>query len=189
MAGRPAKELAEIVQGFLLYHGIDHSRIPTDKDRERDTQATPAYSVEVAATLGSTLRSVNAALSTFRTRISEETSPIQIWPHHFDLAMLWLPGGKVAGQDPENEEYSDTQMNFGFTFGDEVIPEPYFYIAAYPLPDAFPGLSLPPDVTWHDRGFSGAVLLYRSLLEHSNPADYLVNLWNALLSAGRKHIG
>jgi len=83
---------------------------------------------------------------------------------------------------------SDKQMNFGFTFGDESIPEPYFYITAYPLPDAFPGLSLPPGATWHNQGFSGAVLLYRSLLENDYPADYLVNLWTGLLSTGREHM-
>jgi hypothetical protein len=188
MAGRPASELAEIVRGFLIYHGIEPDRIPVDKKRESHAMETPAYSAEIAETLGETLRSVNAALATFRAGIHEETSPIQIWPHHFDLAMLWLPGKKIPGQDQENEEYSDTQMNFGFTFGDKGIPEPYFYITAYPLPDVFTGLALPHGTTWHDDGFSGAVLLYRTLLETASPADYLVNLWNFLLFAGRKHI-
>jgi len=188
LAGRPAKELAEIVRSFLLDNGMDPELIPADKGRERDTQATSDYSVEIAETLGDALRSVNAAMSTFQAGIREETSPVQIWPHHFDLGMLWLPGAKVAGQDPENEEYSDKSMNFGFTFGDEGIPEPYFYITAYPLPEVFPGLSLPPGTKWHTEGFSGAVLPYRSLLENTNPADYLVGLWNGLLTAGRKHI-
>ena len=47
---------------------------------------------------------------------------------------------------------------------------------------------LPPGTTWHTEGFSGAVLPYRSLLGNANPADYLVELWNDLLTAGRKHI-
>ena len=188
LSGRPAKELAERVQVFLLENGIDSELIPADKGRERDTQATPDYSVEIATSLGATLRSVKAAFSIFQAGIREETSPIQIWPHHFDMGMLWLPGGKIPGQDPANEEYADKQMNFGFTFGDEGIPEPYFYITAYPLPDAFPGLSLPPGTKWHTQGFSGAVLPYRSLLECANPADYLVELWDDLLTAGRKYI-
>ena len=33
----------------------------------------------------------------------------------------------------------------------------------------------------------GAVLTYHSLLENTNPADYLVELWNYLLATGRKH--
>jgi hypothetical protein len=188
LSGRPAKELAERVQGFLLENGIDPELIPADKGRERDTRPTPNYSVDIATSLGATLRSVKAAFSIFQAGIREETSPIQIWPHHFDLGMLWLPGGKIPGQDPANEEYADKQMNFGFTFGDEGIPAPYFYITAYPLPDAFPGLSLPPGAKWYTEGFSGAVLPYRSLLENTNPADYLVEFWNDLLTAGRKHM-
>ena len=188
LTGRPAAELAERVQVFLLDNGIDPELIPADKGRQRDTRATPDYSVEIAASLGATLRSVKAAFSIFQAGIREETSPIQLWPHHFDLGMLWLPGGKIPGQDPANEEYADKQMNFGFTFGDEGIPEPYFYITAYPLPDAFPGLSLPPGTKWYTEGFNGAVLTYRSLLENTNPADYLVELWNDLLTAGRKYI-
>ncbi len=188
LSGRPARELAELVQEFLLENGIDPDLVPADKGRERDTLATPDYSVEIAASLGTTLRSVKAAFSTFQAGIREETSPIQIWPHHFDLGMLWLPGAKVAGQDIANEEYADKQMNFGFTFGDEGIPEPYFYVTAYPLPEEFSRLTLPPGTYWHNEGFSGAVLLYRSLLENANPAGYLVELWNGLLTVGRKHI-
>jgi len=188
LAGRPANELAEEIKSFLIENGIDPELVPADKSREGDTRATPTYSVEIAETLGSALRSVSAALSTFRAGIQEETSPIQIWPHHFDLAMLWLPGKIIPGKDPQDEENSNKQMNFGFTFGDEGIPEPYFYITAYPLPGALPALTLPAGTTWQTEGFSGAVLLYRTLMENTSPADYLFELWNDLLAAGRRHI-
>jgi hypothetical protein len=79
-------------------------------------------------------------------------------------------------------------MNFGFAFGDAGIPEPYFYITAYPLPDALPELVLPEGTIWQSEGFSGAVLPYRRLLEEPSPQDYLVNLWNSLLAAGRQHM-
>jgi hypothetical protein len=45
LAGRPAKELAGIVQSFLIDNGIDPKLIPADKGRERDTLATADYSV------------------------------------------------------------------------------------------------------------------------------------------------
>lgn len=188
LGGRPAAELAEIVQGFLLDNGIDRKLIPEDKNRENHVRPTPEYSADIAATLADALRSVNAALGEFQASIAEETSPIQIWPHHFDLAMLWLPGEKIPGQDPADEESSDKQMNFGFTFGDDGIPEPYFYVTAYPLPDAFASIALPEGTIWQSEGFSGAVLLYRTLVENENPGSYLVNLWNSLLSTGRQHM-
>ena len=79
-------------------------------------------------------------------------------------------------------------MNFGFTFGDEGISEPYFYVTAYPLPDGLAESPLPPGTAWQSDGFSGAVLLYRTLTEESDPSAYLLQLWNTLLSAGRERM-
>jgi len=188
LAGRPAWELAEVVEHFLLDNGVDRDCIPADKQRDSHARATENYSPEVAQALAAALRSVALAMNQFRAGIREETSPIQIWPHHFDLAMCWLPGEKIPGQDPDDAEMSDKQMNFGFSFGDAGIPEPYFYITAYPLPDALPDSPLPAGTTWHSTGFSGAVLLYRTLLENSDPGEYLVDLWHGLLVAGRQHM-
>jgi hypothetical protein len=185
LIGQPAGELALQVKDFLTTAGIDDARVPENSHAGAD--GFEGYSADRARDLGGALNSVAAALESFRAGIREETSPIQLWPHHFDLSMLWLPGGRIAGQDPDNEEYADMQMNFGFTFGDEGIPEPYFYITAYPLPAVLPKLPLPPGTTWQTGGFSGAVLLYRSLVENSDPDGYLLELWNGVLAAGRDH--
>ena len=188
LGGRSGRDLAGVVASFLTDQGIDPGLIPADKKRESFEVTADGYSVDTAESLGAALRSINSAMASFRAPIAEETSPIQIFPHHFDLAMLWLPGEKIPGQDPANEEMSDKQMNFGFAFGDAGIPEPYFYVTAYPLPDALPGLDLPDGTAWQSDGFSGAVLLYRRLLEETNPEEYLVNLWSGLLAAGRQHM-
>lgn len=111
-----------------------------------------------------------------------------VWPGHFDLCMMWIPGEKIPGQDPDNEEYSDKQMNFGFTLGDEGIPEPYFYVTAYPLPEAFPNLDLPAGATWHTEGFSGAVLRYETLQKSQDPQGNLVGLWEFLITSSREHM-
>jgi len=188
LGGRSGRDLADAVAGFLTDQGIDPGLVPEDKKRESHDITAAGYSADIADSLGSAVRSISAAMAAFRAPVAEETSPIHIWPHHFDLAMLWLPGEKIPGQDPMDEESSDKQMNFGFAFGDEGIPEPYFYVTAYPLPDALPGLALPDGTIWQSDGFNGAVLLYRRLLEETNPHDYLVSLWNSLLSTGRLHM-
>lgn len=188
LRGQPAPELAHNIKNFLVADGLDDRFIPKRDQRNGEAMAITGYSAECADTLASALGAVSGAMADFRACIREETSPIQLWPHHFDVSMLWLPGDKVPGQDPQNEEYADKQMNFGFTLGDEGIPEPYFYVTAYPLPDAFPGLQLPAGTTWRTEGFSGAVLLYRSLTQNSDPDGYLLDLWNGLLSAGREHM-
>jgi len=184
--GQSAAELATNIQDFLIAAGIDNQFIP--EQSQHNTNGFANYSSEHAVTLAVALNSVAVAMESFRADIREETSPIQLWPHHFDLSMLWLPGEKIPGQDPANEEYADKQMNFGFTFGDEGLPEPYFYVTAYPLPDAFAKLPLPAGTTWQTEGFSGAVLTYQSLMKSTDPENYLIELWNSLLSAGRDHL-
>ena len=96
---------------------------------------------------------------------------------------------KSITPDRCQQEFQESgSTDFGFAFGDAGIPEPYFYVTAYPLPDALPGLDLPDGTAWQSDGFSGAVLLYRRLLEETNPEEYLVNLWSGLLAAGRQHM-
>jgi hypothetical protein len=181
--GQSAADFAQVIDDFLLDSGIDSGDVPAGEPRGGDRFA--GNSADHANSLGQVLTAVNAAMAEFRSGIKEETSPIQLWPHHFDLSMLWLPGEKIEGQDPDNEEYSDKQMNFGFAFGDEGIPEPYFYVTAYPLPDELPSLKLPTGTEWRTEGFSGAVLLYETLIKSSDPHGYLLDLWAGLLLAGR----
>jgi hypothetical protein len=178
--------VAQRISGFLIDAGVDTRSIQAA--HPPTAEVFPGDLTPHARVMTSALDSVTQAMESFRADIREETSPIQLWPHHFDLAMLWLPGDKIPGQDPLNEEYADQQMNFGFTFGDEGIPEPYFYVTAYPLPESFPGLPLPVGTTWRTEGFTGAVLLYQSLLENPDPHEYLLNLWNGLLNAGREYM-
>lgn len=186
LRGQPAAELAKTIADFLAANGIDRPRIPLHEPEEE--KSTSGYLPEVAAQLAAAWRAVGAAMEEFRAGIREETSPVQLWPHHFDLAMIWLPGERIPDQDPDDADSSEKQMNFGFLFGDTGIQQPYFYIAAYPFPEAFPSLPLPPGTSWHTKDFHGAVLLYRDLMQNADPNAYLLDLWNGLLAAGREHL-
>ncbi|MGI9341721.1 MAG: DUF5996 family protein [Gammaproteobacteria bacterium] len=186
--GQPASALAGSIAKFLTAQGLEQTFVPETSHIDGSADERPGYSADVARRLADVLNSVAAAMTEFRAGIREETSPIQLWPHHFDLSMLWLPGEKIPGQDPADEEYSDKQMNFGFTFGDASIPEPYFYVSAYPQPDAFPSIDLPAGTSWHAEGFNGAVLKYGNLCATDDPQGYLLDLWQRMLSAGREHM-
>lgn len=186
LTGQSAARIASWLDETLAAIGVDPSLAPGDEVRG-DRQFV-GYSPGYTSSLRDALASVAAALEDFRAGIREETSPIQVWPHHFDLSMVWLPGDKVPEQDPADEEHADKQMNFGFLFGDEGIDEPYFYVTAYPLPDALPKIELPAGTTWRSHGFNGAVLLYKDLLAMKDPAAYLQALWSTLLEAGQTHL-
>ncbi len=188
--GQPAAALAQEIEGFLTRHGLDDRFVPKDGAESEQGEISP-YSAECAQRVRQAWSGVTSAMEDFRAGIREETSAIQVWPHHFDLAMTWIPGDKIAGQDSDSVEkadYADKQMAFGFTLGDETIEEPYFYVSAYPLPDAFPTLPLPDGTRWHTTGFHAAVLRYRFLSDSRDPRGYLLDLWRGLLSAGRAHL-
>ncbi len=188
LRGQPAAELAEHVKQFLVAKGLAPGVGPEGAHNADQTERTQGYSARCAQTLAAAWNSVGASLVELRAGIREETSPIQLWPHHFDLSMLWLPGDKIPGQDVDDEENADKQMNFGFTLGDSVIPEPYLYVTVYPLPDALPELPLPPGTAWNNDGFTGALLSYGTLAKNHNPNAYLQHLWTTLLAAGRAHM-
>ncbi|HIG43789.1 MAG TPA: hypothetical protein EYQ14_25145 [Gammaproteobacteria bacterium] len=187
-----AAELAEDVRGFLLAGGVDPRFVPDTTPQEGHDalsgEVKDGYSAEIAREFAAVWREVSHAYAIFRAGIPEETSPIMVWPGHFDLCMMWIPGQKIPDQDPENEEYSDKQMNFGFSLGDEGIPEPYFYITAYPLPDAFPTLKLPAGATWYTEGFNGVVLRYETLQKSPEAQTELVGLLKFLVTRGREHM-
>jgi len=184
LSGQAPADVAAWVDSTLGTHGIK-STLAGD---ERVTEGFNGFSADAAKQMQWVFASVSACMENLRAGIREETSPIQLWPHHFDLSMIWLPGNEIPGQDPADEEYSDKQMNFGFLFGDEGIKEPYFYITAYPVPDAMPSVTLPGDTAWQSEPFPGVVILYRDLVAMDDPAGHLAQTWNALYDAGREHL-
>jgi len=186
LAGQSADDLASWLKNTLTGTGVDVALAPSDVQTDSDGHS--GYSRQRAAELHAAFASIASAMEDLRSGIREETSPIQVWPHHFDLSMLWLPGSRIPGQDPADEEHSDKQMNFGFAFGDEGIPSPYFYVTAYPLPEPLPKTKLPTGTTWRSEGFSGAVLLYEDLVKASDPSAYLQDLWTRMLEAARAHM-
>ena len=148
-----------------------------------------AYEAADARRFWQALTRINGVFSRFRGSLREETGPVQLWPHHFDLAMLWFSGRLVPGVDPGDEESADEQMNFGFSTGDEGVPEPYFYITAYPTPDGFTGTPLPRGATWHSEGFVGAVLPYAALAESQDGDALLLEYLTTVQAAGARAMG
>lgn len=181
--GQSAAEVDTVLRAFLFDAGIAAEAAP---DIDADSRGFAGYSPAEAQKLGRALAGVSAVLTELRAGVREETSPLGLWPHHFDLALLWLPGEKIPGQDPADEEYADVQMNFGFAFGDELVNEPYFYATAYPLPENFPATGLSAGAEWLRDGFSGMVWRYADLLETADPGAALLATWQALLNEGRQ---
>lgn len=100
------------------------------------------------------------------------SSPILLYPHHFDLSLVWFP---------HNDE---RQLALGFSSGDDMIHEPYLYLTAYPEPAEFTKLPLPDHAYWQSESFSGAILPYRHLVESNQPERLFENYTRLFNAAG-----
>lgn len=136
------------------------------------------YSQETVEEIWKILREVYFSMLQFRSDKLEETSSINFWAHHFDLAMLMFNGKMIPEQDSQNWDYSREQMNYGFSFGDTAIENPYFYITQYPFNDKLFELQLVDGAYWNKEGWQGAVMEikeYDSLTEFSSDVSKLFN--------------
>lgn len=185
LSGQPASHFARVMNAALEALGVTGLRELPGKDQDKKFDG---YIPEQAALMHSVLALIARTMHAFRAGLREETSPVQVWPHHFDLSMIWLPGGKVKGADPGDEEKADKQLNFGFVFGDENIREPYCYVTAYPQVAGMETLDLPGPARWHSEGFQGVVVPYGALRNESDPASYLQRLWAGLVDACRSEL-
>ena len=117
---------------------------------------------------------VDSVLRTFRGGLHGEVSTVQLWPHHFDLAVLWLTGRQVAGVDPSDEDLADESANFGFSTGDEGIPGPYFYATVYPRLRSYAGLTRHAGSVLQEQGWQGVRLDYERLTRMEDPEQDLL---------------
>jgi len=180
LSGQSVAALGADLLAVLARRGIEPK---IDAALIADASPLP-YDFAAVARFWQVLVQVERIFKQFRAGLRRETSAVQFWPDHFDLAMLWFSGRLVPGQDPANAEYADEQMNFGFSTGDDGIPEPYFYITAYPLPEKLADVSLAEGAYWHTEGWQGAVLKYAALVDASQPGDRLLEFLQTVQTAG-----
>lgn len=178
LSGLPATELLDWALQRARVVGAQPSL-----GREDHGSAAGAYDRDAAGRYLRALVRIDAALKSFGGALRGSTSPVQLFPHHFDLSMNWFSGRLVPGVDPDDEENADEQMNFGFSTGDDYVSDAYFYATAYPLPEELPHTEMPPGTYWHAKGAQMAVLPYGELAGESSE-ERLRTFLAALQNAG-----
>ncbi|MCH7772828.1 MAG: hypothetical protein IH784_00260 [Bacteroidetes bacterium] len=157
--------------------------LPIDKEKFADGKSGK-YDENAATDYWTALKEINRITNKFRSELSGERSPVQLWSHHFDLSMSWFSGRLVPGKDPDDAESSKEQMMFGFSTGDDTITDAYFYITAYPLPEGLSNLKTPKDSRWNSKGFQGEIMMYDSFANSENPEEKLLNYFRTFHKAG-----
>lgn len=164
------------VESLLNKIGINYN-LPSDKFNEKE--AAEYKTVEVKK-IWTAIRFIYFVLQKFKGEQLLETSSINFWAHHFDLALLLFSGNLIPGKDQDDWDNSREQMNFGFSFGNEDVAEPHFYITAYPFKSSITKNKLPNNAYWYTEGWSGAVLKYESLQQSANPQTTLLEFMSAV---------
>jgi len=142
------------------------------------------YDESAAADYWAALKEINRITNNFRSELSGERSPVQLWPHHFDLSMSWFSGRLVPGKDLNDVESSKGQMIFGFSTGDDIITDAYFYITAYPPPNGLQNLQISEGARWNTDGFQGGLMMNRTFAGADNPEEKLLNYFRTFYKAG-----
>ncbi len=180
LTGQSPKAFHDAVMDGMKTLGVqvefDHSLFMDETPGSYDAAAVSAY--------WQALKQIDQVFQQFKAGLAGETGPIQLWPHHFDLAMLWFSGRNVPGVDPHDRENADEQMNFGFSTGDTTIPDGYFYVTAYPTPDGFVGSMLSEGAYWNPTGFKGAIMPYAELVGVENGNARLLNFLHIVQARG-----
>lgn len=136
------------------------------------------YDAERAATFFIALKNIDRVFRQFKNELPGETSPVQLFPHHFDVSLVWFTGRQVVV--PEGEEGGAEQVGFGFSTGDAGIPEAYFYATPWLVPAGLTDTPLPKGAYWHTTGWTGGLLPYRAVSESAQPAVLLLDFLRAV---------
>jgi hypothetical protein len=125
-----------------------------------------------------------AAIEDVRERLPDlRTSPVRLWPHHFDIATVASLSPSDGGPGGE----SGRSIGIGLSPGDEHYAQPYVYVSPSPrferLPDA------PAPGRWHTDGWFGAVATGDALLAQGNRGQALVRFILESIDIGRKRLG
>jgi hypothetical protein len=79
---------------------------------EPELSGSPAvYNPKQAAAFAEALWWIDERFRALKSSLAGETSPVLLYPHHFDLALSWCP--------------KDVQFTIGWSTGDENVAEPY----------------------------------------------------------------
>ena len=128
--------------------GIDMEKFKDETERD--------YNFQHASDIFRFYSIFDMVLKEFKGTLSQETSPVQLWPHHMDIAFACYAESGLL-------------ITTGFLPGDDSIEEPYFYITAYPEIDDTSTVTLGGKAYWHTENWQGIIYKYKDLLQADSP--------------------
>lgn len=166
-------QMGEWVITAVAQHGLtgDFARDKFESDEARD------YDPAQAERFWRVLTNVARTFEKHRANLEGIVSPVQVWPHGFDIAFDWF-GSRVerAEEHGEVQEFP-AQLNLGFYPGGD----PYFYSNPWPFEaDALLDKPLPHGAVWHTEVWQGSKLPYNNLANSPDAETKLLDYAQAV---------
>lgn len=157
-----ADRLIEAAGGLGLTGEYNREKFENDEPR--------AYDETHASTFWRALTNVASVFEEHRSSLEGSVSPLQLWPHGFDLSFEWF-GTRVetSEEDGEIQEYT-SQLNLGFYPAGDA----YFYSNPWPFDEDLPTKDLPHGAVWNVDGWQGSKLDYAGLAGDPDAAAKLL---------------
>lgn len=156
-----ADQLIKAAEGFGLVGEYDREKFESDEPR--------VYDRAHAAIFWQALSNIHSVFDAHRLSLEGSVSPLQLWPHGFDLSFEWF-GTRVETHEENGEiqEYP-SQLNLGFYPAGEA----YFYSNPWPFDEGLTANELPHGAEWNTEGWQGSKLLYADLVGDPDAAAKL----------------
>jgi hypothetical protein len=168
--------LLAIVADLGLTADYARDKFESDESRAYD----PAMAAKYLTTLVNTDRIFNKHIA----NLSGDVGQVQLWPHHFDLAVEWFGTRVVEYQEGDEVQEYPSQLNLGLSPGDSGHPAPYFYSNPWPFEkDKLLSHSLPKGARWFTEGWEGSILPYAELVGDADAEERLLAYARAVYQA------
>ena len=147
----------DAVAGLGLSAEYARQKFENDEPREYDPAAAEKFLTALV--------NADRIFKKHRASLSGERSPVQLWPHGFDLAFEWFGTRMVEYEEGGQVEKYPSQLNLGFSPGEPGHPAPYFYSNPWPFEaDLLLDKPLPSGARWHTESWQGSILEYAALV-------------------------
>jgi hypothetical protein len=146
------------------------------------------YSIDKAGKYFLALSRASKILSEIKEKSSLDSSPVQLWPHHFDLSLELFGNKEIMEEGNEGGKPYRSQIGIGFAPFDEQHDNPYFYVNPLPFDKEITKAQLAHGATWHPEGWHGACLPYAKLTNVKNGEQVLAEFLEGAIEIERKLI-
>jgi hypothetical protein len=151
-----------------------------DYDRARfDSDDATGYDAEHATRIMRALVGAHSVFERHRVSLDGPVSPIQVWPHGFDLSFEWFGTRMEPHDDGGKTTELPSQINLGFYPGGRA----YFYSNPWPFEESLLETDLPHGAEWHTEGWEGSILYHDQIAGKSNAAAMLAEFARAVHEA------